>query len=309
MRLLQINTVARNGSTGKITEEIGRMAIIDGWESWIAYGRGKPESESNLIRIGNDFDMMRHGLQTRLLDLHGLASKQVTRKFIEEAKAINPDLIHLHNIHGYYLNYPLLFDFLKEWEGPVVWTLHDCWPFTGHCAHFQDFGCTRWTHGCYGCPAKKEYPKSIFIDRSSRNYQRKKNAFLSVDNLTIITPSIWLKNQAESSFLSKFNCRVIHNGIDTTLFSPYNDGLAEKGESIILAVASVWTESKGLEDIYKLASILPNDYKIYAVGLTPGQIKKLPSNVIGITRTENQHELARLYSKASVFINPTKIRD
>lgn len=304
MRLLQINTVAGNGSTGKITEGIGQLAIADGWESWIAYGRGKPESESNLIRIGNDFDMMWHGLQTRLLDRHGLASKQTTRKFIEDIKAINPSLIHLHNIHGYYLNYPLLFDFLKEWEGPVVWTLHDCWAVTGHCSNFQNPQCDKWTTRCNNCSRLKDYPASWHKDRSQKNFIEKRLAFQSIsDKLTIVTVSGWLKNTVKRSFLSEVDITTIHNGIDLSVFKPYKPA---SSEILILGVANVWTEKKGINEFVFLRKHLPENYKIILAGLTLKQIKSLPKGITGIGRTKNQQELARLYSSATVFVNPTK---
>lgn len=304
-RILLINSVT-NRSTGTITRQIQDHIIASGWESMIAYGRLKAVGDiEHTIRIGNTADVIRHVLYTRLFDSHGLASARATRHFLNEINKFNPDLIHLHNIHGYYVNYPILFDFLRAWGGPVVWTLHDCWAFTGHCAHFQNIGCTKWIQGCHACTEKKEYPKSIFIDGSRRNYQKKKNAFQSVDNMTIVTPSVWLKDQVKSSFLSKFPCRVIHNGIDTEVFSAHNVDAPEKGKSIILAVASVWTESKGLGDLEKLAAILPENWHVYAVGLTPKQINVLPSKITGIMRTENQKSLARLYSQASVFVNPT----
>ena len=176
--LLQINVTANWGSTGKIAEDIGRIAIEAGWESWIAYGRGNPHSQSKLIRIGSDFDMNLHGLQTRLFDNHGLASNKATKHFIKQIKAINPDIIHLHNIHGYYINYEILFDYLKEWGGPVVWTLHDCWPFTGHCAYYEFSNCYRWKSRCYDCPQIKSYPASLCYDRSTKNFFDKQESMI-----------------------------------------------------------------------------------------------------------------------------------
>ena len=303
-RLLQINTVAERGSTGKIAEQIGRLAIDCGWESWIAYGRGNPKSGSNLIRIGNDFDMMWHGLQTRLLDRHGLASKQATRNFIEDVKNINPDLIHLHNIHGYYLNYRLLFDFLKKRGCPVVWTFHDCWPMTGHCSNFQNPSCGKWIAGCRNCSQLHDYPASWLRDRSYRNFIEKGQAFQSiVQQLTIVTVSEWLNKTVRNSFLSEANIITIHNGIDLTVFRPYPSDCSEK---IILGIANVWTEKKGIEEFSYLRKHLPENYKIILVGLTQKQIRDLPPGITGIGRTANQQELARLYSMASVFVNPTK---
>lgn len=300
-KLLQINTVANSGSTGKIAEQIGLEAMATGWESYIAYGRGKPNSKSHLIRIGCDADMYLHGLQSRLLDNHGLASLTATRFLIKRLKEINPDLVHLHNIHGYYLNYPLLFQALREWGGPIVWTLHDCWPMTGHCSHFNSAGCYRWKEECHGCPALDIYPKSILLDRSRRNHRRKKEAFLSVlPQLTMVPVSHWMAGVVRESFLKGARVQVIHNGIDLDIFRP----TGEK-KRYMLGVANTWDERKGLADIIHLRSMLPSDIGLIIVGLTPAQIRSLPAGITGIQRTENQQQLVRIYSEALAFINPT----
>lgn len=304
-RLLQINVTANWGSTGRIAEEIGRLAIDNGWESWIAHGRGKPKSASNLIRIGNDWDMRYHGVQTRLFDNHGLASVQVTKSFIKQVCEIKPDIIHLHNIHGYYLNYPLLFDYLKKWGGPVVWTLHDCWPFTGHCAYYDFVGCSLWRKGCHDCPQQRNYPSSMWRDRSRRNYEDKKFAFTGCADLTLVPVSKWLAGELSKSFLHKYDIVTIHNGIDMSVFKPDDKKAGGSKQKIILGVASVWERRKGLDEFLKLRDILSDDYSIILVGLTQKQIKSLPTGIIGIKRTENVGQLAKLYSDADVFVNPT----
>lgn len=294
---------ANSGSTGKIAEAIGRLAISRGWESWIAYGRGTPQSESHLIRIGNDWDMRWHGVETRLLDNHGLASRRTTRKFISQIKEINPDIIHLHNIHGYFINYPLLFRFLQEWGGPVVWTLHDCWSFTGHCAYFDMVNCNKWQNKCMNCPQRDSYPKS-YIDQSFRNYITKKSSFNTIlSQLTLVPVSKWLSDLLTKSYLCNCRIRKIHNGIDLKLFKPQSDDNKEK--FVILGVASVWDQRKGLADFIKLSNILSDRYKIILIGLSEKQIKSLPPNIQGIRRTENINQLVELYSMADVFINPT----
>lgn len=303
MKLLQINVTANSGSTGKIAEAIGRLAINRGWESWIAYGRGTPQSESRLIRIGNDWDMRWHGVETRLLDNHGLASRRTTRKFISQIKEIKPDIIHLHNIHGYFINYPLLFRFLQEWGGPVVWTLHDCWSFTGHCAYFDMVNCNKWQNKCMNCPQRDSYPKS-YIDQSLRNYITKKFSFNTIlSQLTLVPVSKWLSDLLTKSYLRNSRIRKIHNGIDLKLFKPLSDFSKEK--FVILGVANVWDQRKGLADYIKLSDLLSNRYKIILIGLSEKQIKSLPINIQGIRRTENINQLIELYSMADVFINPT----
>lgn len=304
-KLLQINVTANWGSTGRIAEDIGKLAIAEGWESWIAYGRGNPKSESNLVRIGNDWDMRWHGLESRLLDNHGLASRRVTRKFIEDVKKISPDIIHLHNIHGYYLNYPILFDFLKEWGGPVLWTLHDCWPFTGHCAYYDYSRCDRWRTACHHCPQLRAYPASIGLDRSQKNYKDKKEAFLNCPNLTFIPVSDWLKKELSKSFLRDYPAITIHNGIDTDIFHPIEQKEIKSDKKVILGVASVWDRRKGLDEFVKLREKLPENYLIILVGLSQEQISTLPDGITGIRRTENIVQLVGLYCMADVFVNPT----
>ncbi len=304
-KLLQINVTANWGSTGKIAEDIGNLAIEAKYESWIAYGRGKPISTSNLIRIGNDWDMKWHGIQSRLFDNHGLASKKATQRFIEQIKLLQPDIIHLHNIHGYYINYQLLFKYLKNWGGPVIWTLHDCWPFTGHCAYYDYSNCNRWQTQCHNCPQSRAYPATIGLDRSSKNFKDKKNAFQNYQNITFVTVSNWLKNELKKSFLSHYPVVTIHNGVDLEIFHPIERKIVEFDKKIILGVASVWDKRKGLDEFVKLRKLLPENYLIILVGLSQDQIATLPNGITGIRRTENVGQLVGLYSMSDVFVNPT----
>ena len=303
--LLQINVTANWGSTGKIAEDIGRLAISRGWNSVIAYGRGNPTSDSQLIRIGNDVDMRLPGLYTRVFDNHGLASKSVTKKFIDQIKKLKPDLIHLHNIHGYYINYPELFSYLKEWGGPVVWTLHDCWIYTGHCAHYRFSGCNKWKTECHNCRELHSYPASFVFDRSLQNHRDKKKAFLNMPNLTLVPVSEWLREEISESFMKDYRSVTIHNGINLNTFRLLKNTNKSSSKYIILGVASVWTERKGLDEFVKLRHILPEKFHIKLVGLNEAQIKKLPEGIEGITRTENVEQLVELYNQADVFVNPT----
>lgn len=301
-KLLQINVSANKGSTGKIAEQIGLLAKTEGWESWLAYGRSNNNSSLNTIRIGNDADIRMHGIQSRFFDNHGLASAKSTRQFIEKIREIKPDVIHLHNIHGYYLNYPILFDYVKAWGGPVVWTLHDCWPFTGHCAYFMMNGCEKWKIECHNCPSIQSYPKSLFWDGSIRNFQLKKKYFSAIaSQLTLVPVSNYMANYLSDSFLRDAKVQVIHNGIDLSIFHPYE----YVKERIVLGVANVWEPRKGLFDFFELRKLLTSDWQIKLIGLSKKQLKELPPGIEGITRTANQHELAKLYSSASVLVNPT----
>ena len=168
MKVLQINSVCGVGSTGRIATDLHSVLQAQGHESCIAYGRGKKINCEDTIKIGNKLDNYVHVVQTRLLDRHGLGSYRATKKFIEQINQIGPDIIHLHNIHGYYINIKLLFDYLRKANKPVIWTLHDCWAFTGHCSHFDYIGCNKWKSGCEQCPQKKEYPTSLGKDNSKK---------------------------------------------------------------------------------------------------------------------------------------------
>lgn len=314
--LLQINPVLRvSTSTGRIMQEIGDLAMQQGWESYIAYGRGRDgilPCRSRIIPVGGRWSTLWHGVETRLFDRHGLASTGATRRFVREIERIRPDVIHIHNIHGYFLNYRVLFDFLSQSGIPVVWTVHDCWLYTGHCYHYSYAGCDRWQRECHDCPQRREFPTSWLFDRSRQNFRDKRAAFTSLrkGQLTVVPVSEWIRSEMARSFLRECDFRVIHNGINTDVFdicSPQaareKYGLGDK--HILLGVASIWSREKGLDDFIRLSGLLTDDERLVLVGIKPEQRRQLPPNVIGIGRTENVHELAELYSAADAFLNPT----
>lgn len=302
--LLQINTNVGWNSTGRIIEDIGKLAIERGWLSTIAYGRnvnGAPASLSKLVRIGNARDIFLHGVGTRLFDRHGLYSHKATLEFIKRIEEIRPDIIHLHNIHGYYINFQDLFAYLSRTGIPVVWTLHDCWSFTGHCAYFDIANCDKWLNGCSRCPLKGMYPASNFLDNSQDNYRLKRKAFTSVDNMHIVTVSRWLKNVVEQSFLDKFPAYVIHNGIEM----PSLPSRRVKRERLILGAASKWDARKGLNIFLELRKRIPSDIRMALIGLSPSQIRSLPAGIDGIERINERNILNNWYARAAVFVNPS----
>lgn len=309
MKILQINSVCGIGSTGRIATAIHNILVEQGHDSYIAYGRDLPKNCNTSIRIGTKYNNYTHIATTRIFDKHGFGSMKATRDFIREVEKVNPDVIHLHNIHGYYINVELLFDYLKKADKPVIWTLHDCWPFTGHCAYFDYVDCDKWKTGCFDCQEKHSYPASKFIDNSLGNYSKKKNIFNGVKNLTIVTPSKWLGSLVKESFLSKYPVEVINNGIDLDVFKPIESNLRKrydlKNKFVILGVASIWDRRKGFEYFIELSNRLENDEVIVLVGLSEKQKKELPKNIIGITKTNNSKELVEMYSAANVFVNPT----
>lgn len=312
MRVLIINSVCGHGSTGKICGDIAEQLIRQGHECKIAYGRSGeiPEHLSQYsYRIGNDFEVKLHGLKTRLFDTHGFGSTNATKQFVSWVKEYNPDVIHLHNLHGYYIDVEVLFDFLKSFGKPVIWTLHDCWALTGHCAYFTAAKCEKWKEKCQNCLNEKEYPATYLLESAERNFERKKLAFTGVENMRIVVPSNWLKGLVEESFLSDYTVTVIRNGIDTELFSSTESTLREEygveDAKLVLGVANVWDGRKGLQDMVELSTMLGGEYKTVLIGLNGKQIESLPKNIVGIHRTKNQKELAMWYSAADLFVNPT----
>lgn len=315
-KLLQINPVIRaNTSTGRIMQEIGELAMANGWESYIAYSYGrdgiKPCS-SKLVPVGNRLDVAWHGLVTRMTDRHGLASCMVTRSFIREIERIKPDIIHIHNLHGYFLNYRILFGYLAKCNVPVIWTVHDCWLYTGHCNHYSLQECYKWKSQCENCPQRTKFPASWGIDRSRQNYLDKKKAFTSIskERMIIVPVSEWMRDEMQQSFFVDANFHVIHNGISLENFQIRDTGSIRvkfglENLHVILGVASIWMKEKGWNDFMQMSTMLNEDEVIVLVGVTEEQKERLPTNVIGISRTENVHQLAELYSAAVAFVNPT----
>ncbi len=316
MKLLLINSVLGFGSTGRIVLDLAKEYEKNGYEVKIAYGRKSNYSEDGRkygVRIGGDMDVYFHVLYTRLTDKHGLASQSATKKFIKWADVYDPDVLWLHNIHDYYINYELLFDWIKSRsQMEVKWTLHDCWSFTGHCSHFEYIKCNKWESGCKDCPQLDQYPKSK-VDNSYDNYLRKKYAFTGVKNMTLITPSNWLKNLVKKSFLSEYSVEVVYNTIDTNVFKPvpstFKQDYGIQDKKMILGVASTWNNRKGLKDFVELSKLLPEgSYKIVLIGLSEKQIvnlKKEAPTILGLPRTSSADELIKAYSASDVFVNPT----
>ncbi len=312
MKVLFVNGVCGNGSTGKIVEQLADEVIKNGGESLICFGRKSYLGEIPSYKFCTKTENRINGVMQRLFDNEGLGLKTPTYMLIKIIKEFCPDVIHLHNLHGYYLNYKTLFKFLKNSSIKVVWTLHDCWTFTGHCTHFEFINCYKWKTECNHCPNKKQYPKSIFIDNSKNNFTTKKECFSSLqqNQMTIISPSKWLDNLVGQSFLKKYNHAVINNGIDLKNFYPVDfhsfDDIIDRTKKIVLAVANKWEERKGFNDVIEIGNRLPDNYQVVIVGVNDKQMLKLEnSKFVGIKRTENQTQLAELYSLSSVFINTT----
>lgn len=308
MKVLFVNSVCDYGSTGKIVRDLANGLKKQGHDVLICYGRHQAKDDTDTFYIGDKVATYNHVLMTRLFNRHGLHSNRATRKLIQKIETYQPDIIHLHNIHGYYLNVKMLFDALKNYEGKIYWTFHDCWPISGSSAYFDYNGCKKWDEGCVECNSTRDYPEALFIKRQKQNFKWKKQSFSGFTNLTLITPSAWLKDLLAQSFLAGYPCEVIHNGINTQLFKPTEDAkLTEKYQNkrVILGVASIWEKRKGLEDFIKLNAMISDEEKIVLIGLSEEQLQTLPASMDGVLRTDSAEQLAAYYTLAHLFLNPT----
>lgn len=319
MKVLQINTIVGTGSTGRIVEDILMMLLDNGAEGCIAasINHSSDTIENKVYHIGNGrWSRGFHALATRFTDRMGFFSATETRKLLKYIEREKFDIVHFHNLHGYYVNLPLLFKGLSKLKVKVVWTFHDCWPLTGHCTYFDFVGCDKWKKQCYNCPQKHKYPKSFCFDQSKRNYLDKKSLFHMID-YTIVTPSYWLCSVCKQSFLADKKIRVIPNGIDLNVFYPREVMELKKqynlnGKFVIIAVSASWNmqdleDRKGLKDILELSQMLDESYKLVMIGFgSEKSMRGLPSSILGIRKTNDLNELAKWYSVGDVFINPTK---
>ena len=314
-KIVHINVSLNKGSTGRIAEQICLLAEKKGFDCTIVHGPiAVNDSKLKSIECGNRFTNRLHALFTRLFDLEGRCSYFSTRRVIKKLKVIDPDIIHLHVIHEHYINYPLLFRYLSESRAKVVWTMHDCWAFTGHCCHFDYYGCQNWMLSCQICKFKSTYPRAV-LSCSRKNYAKKKGSFLSVSNkLTIVPVSHWLEHFLEDSMLKRCNVQTIHNGTNLHDFIVYNtdevSAIKKKyklcGRQVVIGCAANWEERKGFKDFVEIRKNLDDTVDVLLVGLNENQMDQATeAGIIGIKRTEDVHELAKLYALSDVFVNPT----
>ena len=313
MKIVEINTVNGTGSTGKIAAALYHLANSQNHEPYIAYGRGQAPANIHGFKISNTLDFGIHVMSNFFCGNSGFASKRATKRFLNCLDSIQPNLLHLHNLHGFYLHVGLLFEYIKTHNLPVIWTLHDCWPFTGQCAYFDYAGCKKWQTECHHCPIyRTDYPYSLFKDNSKQNYIQKKEAFMGVNQMIITTPSHWLASLVQDSYLNQYSVKVIPNGIDLQLFKPISIPFSANkypNKKILLGVANVWDKRKGLDYFLDLADMLDDTYHIVLIGVSKKQQNMLQTKyskkITAITRTTNQQELVHWYNAAYAFVNPT----
>lgn len=314
MKIVHINTVWNRCSTGRIAASLHALSETAGHSSLAAYGRGPKPDKLGIpgIRIGNPADFLFHVLRNFTSGRCGFSSTIPTRRFLRWLDVERPDLLHLHNLHGFYLHVGLLFDYIRAHDIPVVWTLHDCWPFTGHCAFFDE-SCKKWETGCHDCPVHRSaYPYALFRDGSKENWLAKRMAFTGVKRMRIVTPSKWLAELVRRSFLRDYSVEVLPNGIDISMFHPIEHANAKKEETAarknVLAVANVWEPRKGLPILLDAAEALRGEFRFTLVGLSPAQrraVQRRNPDIQALGRLDNQEDLVDLYNSARIFANPT----
>ena len=310
MKVLEINSHV-SGSTGKIMFDIAselRENQIDVYTSSAVHRSENPVSSNQHIYISSILEKKIHNILRKYTGYNGIYSFCGTKKFIEKIDEIKPDVIHIHNIHSCYVNFKMLFDYIKKTDITVIWTLHDCWTFTGHCVYFDAVGCNQWMEGCKYCEHFDEYPATK-VNRAKEMYELKKRSFKCSNIKMLVTPSHWLAGLAGRSFWEGTPIRVINNGIDTSIFRPNENQIRQKlnlqDKFILLGVANPWTKRKGADYILELHNRLDSDvYQIIIVG-SSGEEFGNRKGIIYVPRTENQLQLAEYYSAADIFINPT----
>lgn len=306
MKVVQINA-SLNGSTGKICKAVSGLLTEKGVENYIFYSAKESDFHCGVKYQKNGYTRMQTAF-SRLLGNYGFNAKLSTKKLIKQLKKIQPSVIHLHNVHSHNLHLGLFFEYVKQTNVKVFWTFHDCWAFTAYCPHFDRIGCEKWESGCFSCPQKKQY--SWFFDKSKRLYEKKKKALTGVNDMTIVTPSKWLAGLVKRSFLKEYPVKVVHNGIDLSVFQPTKSDFKEKyrlqNKKIVLGVAFDWGVGKGLDVFVDLSKRLSTDYQIVLVGTDENVDKQLPKEILSIHRTKDQKELAGIYTAADVFVNPTR---
>lgn len=310
MKFLFINMTFSSGSTGRIVQDIASVLRDKGHSCYIVYAQGDIKNDV-VYPVTSKFCQNISIIQTRLFGHHGLNNNHATKKLIKWIDDVNPDVIHLHNIHGFYLNYEVLFKYLYDKDKKVIWTLHDCWSITGHCASFDYINCIKWINGCEKCPQLQLYPIS-FCDQSKYNYQKKKFLFTKMNkkNLYLTVPSEWLNKKIKKSYLGNYDIKTINNGINVNVFriiksNKYRKRYKLENKKIILSVMFGYNKRKGVDDLNKLAEIIDHTYKIILVGIEKKDSSKVNKNIIVIPKTDNQEELVKLYNEADVFVNLT----
>ena len=308
MKYLFINSVAGFGSTGRIIFSACQQLEQQGHSCLVAYGRKATEGSIPTVAIGSPWDYHLHALRHRIFGTGGFGSRAATARFLAQVREYDPDVIWLHNLHGYYIHVGLLFDYLRTCGKKIIWTLHDCWAFTGNCPYFSMVGCEKWKTCCVRCPQKNVYPRAL-LDASRQNYLRKKALFTGIADLSLEVPSQWLARLVQESFLKDYPIRVVPNTVDEQIFHPttgaFRQQMGLESAFLVLGVANVWEPRKGLADFIQLFRLLPGSCRIVLVGLSEKQLSGLPAGILGLPRAPSPQALAEIYTAADVYVCPS----
>ena len=306
MKIVQINSTCGVGSTGKICVDISKLLTEKGIENYILYTQGNSDYPLGIKYAGKKYIKLQ-ALKSKIFGNYGFNSKSITKRLIEELERIRPDVVHMHNMHSHNCHLEILFNYFRKTQVKVYWSFHDCWALTSYCPHFDMIGCDKWKNGCHHCELRPSY--SWFFDRSKKLYERKKAIFNGV-NITIVTPTHWLTEVIKNSFLKNVECRLLKYGLDLDTFvATESDFRAKHGleeKHIVLGVAFGWGAKKGLDCFIELSKRLPSKYQIVLVGTNEEVDKQLPQNIISIHKTQNQQELAEIYTASDLFVNCTR---
>lgn len=307
MKIVQINAVYQFSSTGRTTMEMHQSLKARGIDSYV-FCTNHHIPEEQVFMIGNKVDHKLHALGSRVFGRQGYFSYCATKKMIAHLRRISPDVVILRNLHGNYVNLPLLLKFLAKEDIATIVVLHDCWFFTGHCCHYTADKCYKWQEECHHCQILRKYNSSLFFDNSRSIFRMKKDLFQKIPRLAVVGVSDWITNEAKKSpiFANAKSISRIYNWIDLDKFYPRKDsslridlGLSEN-DFAALGVSQTWDNGKGLDVIIRTAKQMP-DIKVVLVGNKPDM--ELPSNVICPGSCTSVDKLAEYYSMANVFFN------
>ncbi len=311
MKILQINAVYGFASTGRTCSEMTEVLLSWGHKVCTLSTANHGIAENNLL-IGTKLDRKIHAYMSRIFGLQGYFSRASTRKMIRFIDDYKPDIVHLRNLHGNYINLKMLLGYLAKKDIATVVTLHDCWFYTGKCTHYTLDKCMKWQSGCNNCPRLKKDNQSWFFDRTGKMLNDKYKYFSKIPRLAVVGVSKWITDEARRSILKNADIiDSIYNWIDIEKFKKYDDADTLRGKYgledkyIIISVAAKWGNGKGLDKFIELSQKLESDEVIVLVGTMPDDIV-LPSNVIAVGRTDSTEELAKWYCTSDVCISLSK---
>lgn len=310
MKILQINACYGYLSTGIIIEDLEKEIYKSEGVCYVAYQTAVKEPVCG-FRIGNKFDRYIHGIHSRIFGKQGYRSNRATKKLLKWIVSVNPDIIHLHNLHSNYLNFNMLCDYIAEKNIKTVYTFHDCWAFTGKCSHYASASCDKWQTSCGNCPQLKNEVPSLIFDNTGKVLKDRTQHLNKIPDLTIVPCSFWMEEQIKKSLLKPKRIVTLYNGTDTNMFRPHSNSFRKDykldDKFLILGFANKWSNTKNIEGVKFISGNLADDEIIVIVGCNEKQ-KELFSkfkNIVPVGYIGDRQLLSDIYSSADVFVNLT----